>query len=167
MPILYGSNYLSYSNPTAYWAFIDVAGRYFDLITHVNLSLVPERSHDWSVSIRDRASPTFLLCGLANQKASSPEYRIDVGPEEASLIQIVQKKVLVDGPQFHFFLPSLARESIEKKLRGGVDNNRVEIHWRSDESYSPTRLATMKAKRFLWDEECLHPGSRSYIDRVF
>ena len=91
-----------------------------------------------------------------NLEASSLDCQIDMDPVDYSLIKFAQEKLLADGPQFHYFLPNLARKSVEQKLRGGVDNNRVEIHWRSDESYSSTRLARVLDTRGLWDEEYIH-----------
>ncbi|UPL01717.1 hypothetical protein LCI18_012651 [Fusarium solani-melongenae] len=156
VPILYGSNSLSFNHAAAYWAFTDFAGRYLDLITNLNFSFAFELDRH---SFRGHTSPTLLLSWLANLKASSLDCQIDMDPVDGSLIDFVQQKALADGPRLHFFLPKLARKSIEKELRGGVDNNRVEIHWRSDESYSSTRLAEMQARRFLWDEEYRHAGS--------
>ncbi|KAH7249211.1 hypothetical protein B0J15DRAFT_550666 [Fusarium solani] len=158
-PILYGSNSLSYSHPNAYWAFTDVAGRYLDLITNLNFSLAFEPYRHSPASYRGHTSPTLLLYWLVNLEASSLDCQIDMDPVDASLIKFAQEKVLADGPQFHFFLPNLARKSVEQKLRGGVGNNRVEIHWRSDESYSSTRLARILDTRDLWDEEYIHPSS--------
>ncbi|KAI8672320.1 hypothetical protein NCS56_00694600 [Fusarium sp. Ph1] len=138
MPILYGSSSLSYSDTTAYWAFIDVAGRYLDLITNLNFGLSFEPNRDSPVSYRGHATSALLLYWLVKLKASSLDCQMDMDPVDALLINFVQEEVLVDGPQFHFFLPKLAKKSVEQKLRGVVDNDRVEIHWRSDESYSST-----------------------------
>lgn len=84
-----------------------------------------------------------------NLKASSLDCQIDMDPVDALLIKFAQEKVLADSPQFHFFLPNLARTSVERELRGGVDNNKVEIHWRSDGSYSSTQLARIQDTREL------------------
>ncbi|KAJ4204659.1 hypothetical protein NW767_004172 [Fusarium falciforme] len=159
IPILYGSNYLSYSHTATYWAFVDATGRYIDLITNLNFSLAFELDRHSPASHRGHTSPTLLLYWLVNLKARSLDCQIDMDPVDALLIKFAQEKVLADGPQFHFFLPNLARTSVERELRGGVDNNKVEIYWRSDESYSSTQLARIQDTRELWDEDYIHPSS--------
>ncbi|RSM06126.1 hypothetical protein CDV31_009302 [Fusarium ambrosium] len=150
IPILYGSNTLSYCHTTAYRVFTHVAGRYIDLIANSNLSL----SCHSPDSIRDGVTDAmFVLYNLARYKTSDLDCQIDLEPRDLVLVQLVQKKALADGPRFRFFLPELDRESLEQELRDGVENNRVEIHWRSNESYPPTQLARLQAMKLLWDKE--------------
>ncbi|RSL47572.1 hypothetical protein CEP54_013330 [Fusarium duplospermum] len=151
MPILYGSNTLSYCPSSAYWSFTDIAGRYIDLITNLNFSLTPNNSHHSPVSGRRRNDTNTILQlrWLAKHEASSLYCQIDIDPEDYVIIELFQKEVLADGARFRFFLPELARKRLEQKLlRDSVENDRVEIHWRSDESYSSTELARLRARNF-------------------
>lgn len=124
-------------------------------MTNLNLCLTSELSRPSLVSIRAGNISHALLetSWLENYKASNLVWQIDLEPIDVVFIKSVRKMVLADGPRFRFFLPSLARKFVEQQLRGDVENNRVEIQWRSDESYSSTRLARFQRMRGLWDKE--------------
>ncbi|KAI8718545.1 hypothetical protein NCS52_00633600 [Fusarium sp. LHS14.1] len=153
--ILYGSNTLSYNVPSDLWAFKNIAGRYLDLITNLNLSLTSELSRPSLVPIKDNnISHAFRETSwLGNYIAIDLVWQVDLEPIGVLFIKSLRKMVLADGPRFRCFLPNLARKFVEQQLRGDVENNRVEIQWLSDESYSSTRLARFQRLRGLWDEE--------------
>ncbi|EEU42322.1 uncharacterized protein NECHADRAFT_80154 [Fusarium vanettenii 77-13-4] len=141
MPILYGSNVLSFTQLTDFLVFMQFSCIYKALITRVNVSVNLEgldgRTYDFYTEFKTllrwkrRAGARRLECQMLF-------YGLDDFPfVERALhqsIKTIEREALQDGPRFRLFVPLHMRESKGRYCWSGSTNYNVEIHWRSDNS---------------------------------